>query len=375
MRHGQVAAWRTAMAMTMAGDVAGVAGVTGNVPGLPPLSPLPPRDGPLDTNMPPDRNMPPADTDTPLDTPDIPLTRKNLARLNALNGDTRRHRHSAYVFDDDSDDTITISTTASEFEQRAYENGLLDPPISRPRGFNTLRNVGNQRRTSTQPSEQAHQEYCGDISESYNEARTSFLVQSSIMRQYSSIDRNYGRQSSRAITQIPKQDFNDNLSKPLPDILDGLKTKALPGHLHNNALHTAHSLSFCHFATEFKRTDGNFHQATVQARYDGAVIVNARERALDQARRDSAATAAAIDKAAQDDAVFTLVTDGKVAEIYSHYCANEQYHQNLVARESLLEYPNRGRQLIRNFQDYARVKSYELANLLGAGLEEQVFWH
>ncbi|KAK5651235.1 hypothetical protein OQA88_12699 [Cercophora sp. LCS_1] len=366
------------MAVTMAQDVPGV---PGNLPGLPSLPPLPPRDGPLNTNTPPDTNMPLADTDTPLqtpgtplDTPDIPLTRRNLARLNALNGDTRRHRHSTYVFDDDSDDTMTISTTASEFEQRAYENGLLDPPSSRPRGFNALRNVGNQRRTSTQPSEQAHQEYCDDISESYNEARASFLVQSSMMRQYGSIDRNYGRQNSRAITQIPEQDFN-NLPNPLPDVLDGLKTKALPGHLHNNALHTAHSLSFCHFATELKRTDGNFHQATVQARYDGAVMVNARERALDQARRDGAATAAAIDKAAQDDAVFTLVTDGKVAEIYSHYCANEQYHQNLVACESLLEYPNRGRQLIRNFQDYARVKSYELANLLGAGLEGQVFWH
>jgi hypothetical protein len=48
-----------------------------------------------------------------------------------------------------------------------------------------------------------------------------------------------------------------------------------------------------------------------------------------------------------------------------------QYNQNLVARESLLDYPNRGRDLIRNTQDYARSKSYELANLLGANLEEE----
>ncbi|KAK3363757.1 hypothetical protein B0T25DRAFT_562742 [Lasiosphaeria hispida] len=44
---------------------------------------------------------------------------------------------------------------------------------------------------------------------------------------------------------------------------------------------------------------------------------------------------------------------------------------NLVASESLLEYPNRGREIIRNTQDYARSKSYELANLLGAELEEE----
>jgi len=47
-----------------------------------------------------------------------------------------------------------------------------------------------------------------------------------------------------------------------------------------------------------------------------------------------------------------------------------QYHQNLVARESLLDYPNRGRELIRNTQGYAQSKSYELAGLLGADLEE-----
>jgi hypothetical protein len=41
-----------------------------------------------------------------------------------------------------------------------------------------------------------------------------------------------------------------------------------------------------------------------------------------------------------------------------------------VARESLLD-SNRGRELIRNTQDYARSKSYEMANLLGAGLEEE----
>ena len=59
-----------------------------------------------------------------------------------------------------------------------------------------------------------------------------------------------------------------------------------------------------------------------------------------------------------------------MAEVFSHRFQNGQYYQNLVARESLLDYPNRGRELIRNTQDYARSKSYELAGLLGADLEE-----
>ena len=133
------------------------------------------------------------------------------------------------------------------------------------------------------------------------------------------------------------------------------------------------SLSFCHFAAEFKRTDGNLHQTRLQAAYDGAVLVNARERALERAleraRANPSADIAALDKAANEPAVSTCVTDGKVAEVYAHYYDGE-YHQDVVGCESLLG-SNRGRELIRNAQDYARSKSYELANLLGADMEEE----
>ncbi|KAK0721075.1 hypothetical protein B0H67DRAFT_483245, partial [Lasiosphaeris hirsuta] len=179
-------------------------------------------------------------------------------------------------------------------------------------------------------------------------------------------DRDYGRAYGRAITQIPKQDFNNGLSNPLPDILEGLKTKVLPSHLHGHSLHSNNSsLALCHFATEFKRTDASFKQAVYQAAYDGAILVNTRDRALAQAGAN------VLDGAAMETAVLTCATDGKVAEVFAHHFQNGQYHQNLVARESLLSYPNRGRELIRNTQDYGRSKSYELATLLGADLDEQ----
>ncbi|KAK0737062.1 hypothetical protein B0T21DRAFT_410528 [Apiosordaria backusii] len=310
------------------------------------------------------------------DMPEIkPLTRKNLARLNALNGTTEDNDiDSAYLFDDDSDDDTMkkISTTDSDFEQRAYVNGVFDPAASPPhQGLSTIRNHLTQHRTSPQPSEHAHQVYCTRISESYNEAGAALLVHSKIMRDYNESDLNYGKHCSRAITEIPSQDFNNGLSDPLPDVLEGLRTKVLPDHLHDNALHTKDSLSFCHFAAEFKRTDGNLRQATVQAAYDGAVLVNARDRALAEARQDGTVAATAIDKATKEAAVFTCVTDGTVAEVYTHYSEGGQYYQNLVAREGLLSYPNRGRELIRNTQDYARSKSYKLANLLGADLKEE----
>lgn len=300
------------------------------------------------------------------------LTRKNLARLNALNGteDSTKDdsKHSAYLFDDtDTNDTMKhTSTTDSSFEKRAYGNGFWEVPSTQD--VSTARTRFAQHRTSPQPSEQAHQRYRNDISESYNEAAVSYLVQSDIMRDYR-YDCNYGRHLNRAITEIPTQDFNDGLSNAEPDVLEGLKTRVLPEHLHDNALHKKNSLSFCHFAAEFKRTDGNLHQARLQAAYDGAILVNARERALERARADPSADIAALDKAANEVAVSTCVTDGKVAEVYAHYYDGE-YHQDMVGCESLLD-SSRGRELIRNTQDYARGKSYELANLLGADLEEE----
>jgi hypothetical protein len=309
------------------------------------------------------------------DMPNIkPLTRKNLARLNAQNGITDKDDDigSAYLFEDDTDDTMkTISTTGSGFAQQAYENGILDPAASYPlpSDFDTIQHSFTQRRTSTQPSEPTHRIYSELVCTSYNESGASYLVQTDILKRYEYSDWRYRRVRDRAITQIPSQDFNHGLSNPLPDVLEGLYTKALPDHLHNNALHTKESLSFCHFAVEFKRTDGNLRQATVQAAYDGATMVCARNQALAQAAALGNSNRDALERAAKETAVFTCVSDGKVAEVYGHRSQGGQYYQNLVARESLLAYPNRGRDLIRNAQEHARCKSYELANLLGAGLK------
>ena len=46
----------------------------------------------------------------------LPLTRKNLALLNTLNGDSKRKKHSSYF----ESDTMTISTTTSGFAEKAY---------------------------------------------------------------------------------------------------------------------------------------------------------------------------------------------------------------------------------------------------------------
>ncbi|KAK3358312.1 hypothetical protein B0T24DRAFT_600281 [Lasiosphaeria ovina] len=119
----------------------------------------------------------------------------------------------------------------------------------------------------------------------------------------------------------------------------------------------------------WKPMHGNLHQGTYQAAYYGAILVNARERALAEARARGSAPAAALDKADAETAVLTCVTNGQIAEVYRHHRSPDgRYHQTLVARESLVSHPNRGRELIRNAQDFARSKSYELARLMGGEL-------
>ncbi|KAK3364199.1 hypothetical protein B0T25DRAFT_442779, partial [Lasiosphaeria hispida] len=128
------------------------------------------------------------------------------------------------------------------------------------------------------------------------------------------------------------------------------------------------SLALCHLAAEFKRADGNLRLARYQAAYDGTVLVHARNRALDHAATLGYSSREAVGRAARETSVLTCVTDGKMVELFAHYCEGEQYHQYPVATENLLTYPNRGRELIRHAQDFAQRKSFELAALLGATL-------
>ncbi|KAK3342026.1 hypothetical protein B0T25DRAFT_465644 [Lasiosphaeria hispida] len=304
------------------------------------------------------------------------LTRKNLALLNSLNGDSKSTKNSDYF---ESDTMKSTPTTDPDFEQKAYDNGIMDPTASKqPHDADIVKHHLTLRRQSTQPSERAHEEYCYRISRSHNETETSRLVQSKLMIDYEDRNRHYGRSNGRAITQIPQQDFNRGLSNPLPDVLEGLVTDTLPTSLHGQSLHSntrsSSSLALCHFATEFKRTDANLRQAVYQAAYDGATLVNARNRTLAEAKVHAASVqglGVVVDKAAKETAVLTSVNDGKVVGVYAHHFQDGEYHQNLVARESLLLYPNRGRELIRNAQDFARRKSYELEALFVADMEEE----
>ncbi|KAK3360864.1 hypothetical protein B0T24DRAFT_586262 [Lasiosphaeria ovina] len=271
-------------------------------------------------------------------------------------------------------DPARISTTGTGFEERAYENGVLDPIASYVPGDASThdRDVQHHRRTSTQPSEDAYQRFCNRIARSKTEADASALLDKHMMKDY---DLPYDSIRNATITNTPNQDsrdFNYGLSDPRPNFLQGISVQDLPSHLQHHSLHREEpGLAFSHLAVEFKKRDGNLYQATYQAAYDGAVLVHARERALAEARArtpDGTAAAAALDRAAAETAVLTCVTDGQVADVYRHHHRDGQYHQTLVGRESLIFRPRRGRSLIRNAQDWAWRKAYQLARLMGANL-------
>ena len=298
--------------------------------------------------------------------PPLRLTRKNLARLDVFYGISKRKKHSSYF----ESSTMTISTTTTGFQRQAYENGILDPPDSTPpHDLGALQHHLTQRRGSIQPSAEQHQKYRSRISRCHNEAAVTKLLTLKILIDLE--DDCYGNSVCQDITQIPQQGFNYNLSPPRPDRLEGLWADTLPRRLSHHALHAISSLALCHLAVEVKRTEDNFAQATYQAAYDGTILAYARNRALAQAQAQAAAASCgrkAWEQATRETVVLTCVTDGKVVEVFAHHFRDGAYHQCRVASESLLAYPNRGRELIRNAQDYARSKSYELAALLGAEL-------
>ena len=99
-----------------------------------------------------------------------------------------------------------------------YENGILNPTASHPppQGLDTIRHYLTQRRTSTHPSEHAHQRYCKKVSTSDNEDKVSFLIQADIMKRYDYSDPQYDRTHSRAITRIPPRILITAYLTPFP---------------------------------------------------------------------------------------------------------------------------------------------------------------
>ncbi|EEU35276.1 uncharacterized protein NECHADRAFT_18425, partial [Fusarium vanettenii 77-13-4] len=207
------------------------------------------------------------------------------------------------------------------------------------------------------------------IERALNEASVVFESNSRLLKSYS--DKNYNRAFNKAFTGFPKNaDFNDGLSAPQPDFVEGLGVKEfhplpIKDYVDGAVLHKdhPHSITLPHLAGEFKGPGKNLRHARLQSAYDGATLVHGRNQALDSLGEPAIAGHAK---------VTTFTTDGTNLNLFAHYAAPSEdgttkYHQypinSTILTNSLQDFKQGYRQL-RNAQDCAREESYKLRDQL-----------
>lgn len=212
-----------------------------------------------------------------------PLTKRNLRALETMEEEAG-WRQSAR---DDQESTAytapatTISSTHRDFPDACYENGILPPFYSEePLNLKELRAAYNQDRGSPAPSESQYKEWKGQLRRVGNEDRTVGLFADTFLQKYTS-NTNYGHSQNKAWTDYPKNvGFNNGLSVPQPDWVEGLIAKAnepfpIKRGLGGVAVVTGHlkSITLPHLAAEVKAPGQNLIVAQYQAAYDGALMV------------------------------------------------------------------------------------------------------
>ncbi|CAK7197517.1 hypothetical protein SEUCBS139899_000164 [Sporothrix eucalyptigena] len=321
------------------------------------------------------------------------LTRKNLARLDEMaragkqekSGKNQRVAARLAILEESTADsssslsTKALSTTAPGFALQARDNGILDATGSRPpSNLAELRQLLAQPRASASPPESAYDEYAHAIQNTENEA-TVLFVTTPLLRTYPV--QPYKTVLNQAWTAFPRDaGFNNGLSAPQPDFVQGLEMEAYRPLPVNKLVHGAvlykdnpRSVTLPHIAGEWKGPGGDMREAALQTSYDGAAMVYARNQALAYHDQTDAPGHAAVS---------TFATDGSQVTFYAHYAAPRdnihghdgrdveiEYHQYPIRSTSLVnshdEY-KAGRRALRNLQDHARDQSYALKDQLQA---------
>ncbi|KAK3337128.1 hypothetical protein B0T19DRAFT_61254 [Cercophora scortea] len=297
------------------------------------------------------------------------LTRQNLARFNKMS--TKKTSDPS----DDSGSTKTLSTTASGFDVRARKNGILDPIGSRPpKNLEEIRERLAAPRETASPPESVYEDYAYTVQRAANEAT---IVGETLPLPKTYPREPYTRVLSQAFTAFPKNmGFNDGLSAPQPDFIEGLEMEEfLPfpvdEYVQGAVLYKddRRSVTLPHLAGEWKASDGSMREATRQSGYDGAALVYARNQALAfKGESDPPGHAS----------ITTFTTNGTQVHFYAHYATPTkngalEYHQfpvkstNLV--NSYIEHKE-GRRGLRNAQDHAKRQSQALRDQLKEHYEQ-----
>ncbi len=145
-------------------------------------------------------------------------------------------------------------------------------------------------------------------------------------------DLGYGREFNQVFTGFPKDvGFNSGLPAPQPDFTEGLRMEEyLPFPIHKYIegavlyKDNSRSLTPPHLAGEWKGPGKDMEKAALQAGYDGAALVYARNEALSYLGKSDPPGHAE---------VTTFTTDGTNINFYAHYAAPSKkdgtpgYHQ------------------------------------------------
>ena len=277
---------------------------------------------------------------------------------------------------DDSGSTKTISTTTSGFADKAYKNGIPEQAYSKlPTNFDDIRKRHAARRATISPPESVYEGYVNRVEGAGNEATVVIETSGKLLKEYD--DRGYNRAFNRSFTNAPPNaGYNDGLSAPQPDFIEGLeKQEFRPFQVANipgAALYRddPRSITLPHIAGEWKGPTGDIREARIQSAYDGAALVYSRNQALSYIGKSDPPGHAEIT---------TFTTDGKNISFFAHYAAESEdgtleYHQFPIKSTSLVnsygEYKE-GRRGLRNEQDHAKRQSQALRDQLKEHYKQQ----
>ena len=267
--------------------------------------------------------------------------------------------------EDTSSSTKTVSTSDPRFQQIAVSNGVLVPRNStQPNNFDEIRNYLNRPRESASPSLDEYNQFLFDADTADNEDTLKLAVIEQL-KKYK--DGSYRSAYNQQFTEYPSNaGFNDGLSTPKPDLIQGFNLEAFEPYpvedqLGGSAVPTPslYPIALAHMAGEFKRPGGDLIQARGQAAYNAACLVYGRNTARESmGRADSPSTAH----------VGSFISDGTHLTTFTHYATKDAsgklvYHQWPVTDTNIQlssQSFKTGRRQLRNLQDWTRENSYLL---------------
>lgn len=259
----------------------------------------------------------------------------------------------------------SVSTTDPKFPRLVRQNGVLDKVESaKSSNFATAKACFGRARESPSPTVEQFEKFQQKVMVSENE-REIELAMLPMLKEYE--DANYNSVWNQQFNEFPRNiGFNDGLSAPKPDFVEGYLEKSfgpyrVKDRLGGSAVPTGarYPAALAHLAGEFKKSGGDLVLASQQAAYDAACLVFGR---------NNAATSIGEADAANTAHVGSFYTDGNQLAISIHYSAKDSsgetvYHQNRVYSGVIgddHESFRTGWRHLRNAQDWSRENARKL---------------